>query len=359
MGKSTTGTENRKTAPKALGNAELSTFCGQLGMVLASGMSALEGVSIMAEDSPTPQGQALLRRILDVLELGGSLSEGLTETGAFPEYLLRMVELGERSGRLDDVMNALSDYYRREEELRLSIKSAVTYPLVMLGMMVAVMLVLIVKVLPVFNQVFAQLGAGLTGVAGAVLRAGETLSRYSVAFIAAAVVLAAIFAGIFFTRRGRAWAGRFASRFVGTRKISEMIAAGRFAQGMHLALSSGLNIDEGLETVARLVDHPVVGKKVEQVRKAVAEGENLGDAITQSGLFTGVYARMIHIGIKTGATDQVLGDIARQYDQEIERRMAGAIAKLEPTLVAVLSVAVGMILLSVMLPLMGILSGIG
>ena len=124
MGKSTTGTENRKTAPKALGNAELSTFCGQLGMVLASGMSALEGVSIMAEDSPTPQGQALLRRILDVLELGGSLSEGLTETGAFPEYARKMVKAGERAGRLEDVLMRLGRYYADQKTIGRALRPA-------------------------------------------------------------------------------------------------------------------------------------------------------------------------------------------------------------------------------------------
>ncbi len=344
---------------KPLSNAELASFCAQLAMILRSGISALEGLSIMREDLPDGDGRKLLDAMLECMETGGSFSEAVEAADCFPEYMCSMVQLGDRSGRLDDVMESLAAYYRREDELARSIKSAVTYPLVMLGMMVAVMLVLIVKVLPVFDQVFRQLGAGLTGVSGAVLRMGQSLSRYSVVFIAVALLLAAVCGYFLGTRKGRARLRRFSVRFAGTRKLAEKIACARFASGMHLALASGLNIDESLDTVSRLVEHPVVGGKVNTVRHMVAEGGSLADAIVETGLFTGVYARMIHIGVKTGATDEVLRQIAEQYDAEISEGMAGAIAKLEPTLVAILSVAVGMILLSVMLPLMGVMSNIG
>ena len=344
---------------KTLSNAELASFCGQLALILRSGISAMEGISIMLDDTPSADGRALLQEILSHLEQGWTLHEAIEDTGCFPAYMCSMLELGEQSGRLDDVTQSLSAYYRREDELARSVKNAVTYPLVMLGMMVVVMLVLIIKVLPVFNQVFQQLGAGLTGISGAVLRMGAALSRYSVVVIAVAAVLAAVCAAVFFSAKGRAMLKGFSARFFATKKLSEMIACGRFASGMHLALSSGLNIDQSLETVSRIVEHPVVGQKVEQVRQAVAEGGSLSDAVVEAGLFSGIYARMIHIGVKTGATDEVLRQISIQYDEEIERRMADAVSKLEPTLVALLSVAVGMILLSVMLPLMGIMANIG
>ena len=344
---------------KPLTNAELSTFCGQLAMILRSGISALEGLSIMAEDAPEGEGKALLRQMLEQMETGSGVADAVEQAGCFPVYMCSMVRLGEQSGQLDDVMASLASYYRREEQLSRSIKSAVTYPLVMLGMMVAVMLVLIVKVLPVFDQVFQQLGTGLTGVSGAILRMGQAMNRYSVALVAVIAAAAALCLYFFCTRRGREQIRRFSSHFFGTRKLSEQIACARFASGMHLALRSGLNIDESLDTVSRLVEHPTVGQKVQNIRRAVAEGGSLADAIDQEEMFSGVYARMVRIGVKAGAVDEVMDQIARQYDDDIERRMSSLIAKLEPTLVAILSVAVGMILLSVMLPLMGIMSNIG
>ncbi len=344
---------------KPLSNAELAFFCGQLAMILRSGISTLEGLHIMSEDAPAGDGRKLLEGMIGHMETGDSFHEAAEAAGCFPAYMCSMVRLGDQSGRLDDVMGSLAAYYRREDALARSIRSAVTYPLVMLGMMVVVMLVLVVKVLPVFDQVFRQLGAGLTGVSGAVLRMGQAMSRYSVVFIVAAVVLAAVCAYFLVSRKGRQNLRGFATRFFGTRKLAEKIACARFASGMHLALSSGLNIDESLDTVSRLVEHPTVGQKVQAIRQTVAEGGSLSDAIVQTQMFTGVYARMIGIGVRTGAVDEVMRQIAEELDGEIEQDMAGAVAKLEPTLVAVLSVAVGMILLSVMLPLMGIMSNIG
>ena len=344
---------------KALSNAELASFCGQLALILHAGISSLEGLSIMAEDTPEGEGRTLLQGMLACMEQGGSFSQAVAESGCFPPYMVNMVTLGEQSGRLDDVITSLGSYYRREDELARSIKSAVTYPLVMLGMMVAVLLVLIVKVLPVFNQVFRQLGTGLTGISGAILRMGDALSRYSIVFVVVAAIAALVCFYFIGTAPGRAAMQRFSTRFFATRKLAEMIACGRFASGMHLSLSSGLNIDESLELVARLVEHPAVAAKIEKMRTMMAEGSSFSDAVAETGLFSGVYARMISIGVKAGAVDDVLRQISEQYDEEIEQRMAGAIAKLEPTLVAVLSVAVGMILLSVMLPLMGIMSNIG
>ncbi len=344
---------------KPLSNAELSTFCGQLAMILRSGISALEGLSIMAEDVPAGEGRTLLENMLQCMESGGSFHEAVEEAGCFPAYMCNMVVLGDQSGRLDDVMASLAAYYRREDELAKSIKSAVTYPLVMLGMMVVVMLVLVIKVLPVFNQVFQQLGTGLTGISGAVLRMGSAMSRYSVVFIVIAAAVAGLCLYFFCSQKGRAGVKKLSASFFGTKKLAEQIACARFASGMHLALSSGLNIDESLDTVSRLVEHPQVGEKAQRIRQMVAEGGSLSDAIDETGMFTGVFARMVHIGVKTGAIDDVMSQIADQYDEQIQQRMASIISKLEPTLVAVLSVAVGMILLSVMLPLMGIMSNIG
>ncbi len=344
---------------KPLSNAELATFSGQLALILRSGISALEGLSIMAEDAPEGDGRTLLQGMLDEMETGGSFADAVEKAGCFPVYMCNMVRLGDQSGQLDDVLASLAAYYRREDDLAKSIRSAVTYPLVMLGMMMAVMLVLIVKVLPVFDRVFRQLGTDLTGVSGAVLRMGQAMSRYSIVFVVLAALVGAVCLYFFCTRRGREQIRSFSSRFFGTKKLSEQIACARFASGMHLALSSGLNIDESLDTVSRLVEHPVVGQKVQNIRRAVAEGESLADAIDREEMFSGVYARMVHIGVKAGAVDDVMRQIAQQYDDAIEQRMNSIIGKLEPTLVAILSVAVGLILLSVMLPLMGIMSNIG
>ena len=344
---------------KALSNTELTTFCSQFALILRSGISSLEGLSIMQEDSPKGEGQELLSGMIRTMEETGSLYEALTASEVFPPYLCSMVEIGEQSGRLDDVMASLSEHYRREDEMAKNIKSAVSYPLVMLGMMIVVIFVLIVKVLPVFNEVFQQLGTGLGGISGTILSLGNTVSRYALVFVLVAAVIAGLFLYFAFTAKGRRQIRVFARSFLPTRKLMEKIACSRFASGMYLSLSSGLDTDQSLEMVSRLVDHPVIQEKIRNIQALILEGTSFADAVSQTNMFSGIYARMVSIGYKTGAMDDVMKQTSVQYDEEIDSRMSDLVAKLEPTLVAILSIIVGLILLSVMLPLMGIMSNIG
>ncbi|WP_287713381.1 type II secretion system F family protein [Blautia sp.] len=344
---------------KALSNNELSTFCSQMALILRSGISSTEGLSIMLEDAPQEEGQQILRTVLEHIEQTGCLWSSLEEAQFFPKYLCNMVEIGEQAGRLDDVMASLAEHYEREDAISKNIKSAVTYPLVMIVMMLAVVLVLITKVMPIFEQVFEQLGTGLTGISKSIMGFGQVLNRYALVFIVIAAVVIALFFYFSCTSRGRESLRNFAGRFFLTKGLSEKLAAARFASGMSLALSSGLDTDQSLEMVSRLTDHPAMQEKIQTARNLISEGAGFSDALSKAGIFSGLYARMVHIGFHTGAMDDVMRQIAAQYGEEVNEQITGLVSKLEPTLVAVLSVVVGMILLSVMLPLMGIMSSIG
>lgn len=344
---------------KKLSNMELATFCGQLALILKSGISSVEGLSLMLEDTPEGEGRQILQTMLHDMEAGSMMYQSMGSCSVFPSYMCSMTEIGETSGRLDEVMDSLAEHYQREDNLSKSIRSSITYPLVMLGMMIAVMIILIVKVMPVFQQVFNQLGTQMTGFSGAVLNLGSAISQYSILFLLIFIAFVIAFFALFYTERGRQTVSHFSERFFATRSLSEKIACSRFASGMHLSLSSGLDIDQSLEMTERLVDHPTVKKKISHIRSLTGEGVSFADALTQSGIFSGIYIRMLTVGYRTGATDEVMKQIAIQYDEEVETRMNTLISRLEPTMVAVLSIVVGMILLSVMLPLVGIMSNIG
>ena len=172
---------NKKQQP--FFNPELSGFCSQMAMILHSGISPLEGITIMLEDSTSEQEKEILQRILDTLMETADFSLSLKETGLFPSYLVHMVQIGEETGTLDEVMSALGEHYEREDSIAKSIRNAVTYPMIMIGMMLVVILVLLVKVMPIFNQVFVQLGTEMTGFSGALMQIGNAISRYSVVLV--------------------------------------------------------------------------------------------------------------------------------------------------------------------------------
>ena len=151
---------------------ELAGFFGQLAMLVRAGVSSEEALRLLRNDAQSQPERELLDRLLAPAERGEPLSAAMRESGGFPSYAVNMIEIGEQSGRLDEVLGSLASYYEREDSLGSMLKSAVTYPLIMLGMMLLVILVLSVKVLPIFSQVFAQLGADLPSLALGALRLG-------------------------------------------------------------------------------------------------------------------------------------------------------------------------------------------
>ena len=337
---------------KTLTSNELSAFCSQIAMILKSGISLSEGLDIMYNDINDSEGRAILKLLRDEVEMGATLHIALDKAGNFPDYLVNMVEIGEASGRLDNVMESLTQYYEREEAISRTIRNAVSYPMVMIAMMLVVITILVVRVMPVFNEVYQGLGAQMTGFSLAVMNLGQALARHSLLVVGVVAILVVLF--IAFRRKIISWIK--GSIF---RNLYAKIASGKFASAMSIMLASGLDTDKSLEMVHKLVDTPSIQEKIAQCQRKIAEGENFADALVQVEMFSGVYARMVSVAFKTGQVDTVMEKLAARYEEETNTRLNNMISIIEPTLVAILSVIVGAVLLSVMLPLMGIMAAIG
>jgi len=338
---------------------EISAFCAQITMILHSGISIGEGIGIMVEDMKNPQGKEILQVVHKHVDAGYPLFKALAACEKFPKYVVDMTEVGEATGKLENVMGSLVAYYEREESIAKSIRSAVTYPLIMIVMMLLVITVLVVKVMPIFNAVFLGLGAQMSGFSQSVLLLGELVGEYSFAIIGVIAAVILIFVFMRATSGGRTALENAKASFFLTRGLSANIASGRFASAMALMLASGLDTDQSLEMVYRLVDNPPVRKKIARCQELLAEGVPFSDALVKAGIFSGVYARMVTVAFKTGSLDSVMAKLAARYEDEVDTKISSIISIVEPTLVAILSIIVGMILLSVMLPLMGIMSSIG
>lgn len=344
---------------KALSNEELMAFCSQLSMILHAGISSIEGLSIMKEDLPDGEGKKILELLYEQMEMSGNLTESMRKTEVFPEYVCSMTEIGEQTGRLDEVMDGLARHYERERDLTESIKSALMYPAVMLGMLTVVILILVIKVMPVFHEVLQQLGGGLTGISAGILKAGTFLSRYSLAFVILLAVLAAGMAYLGLSEKGRAVFGKWIEQSRLTGKTAEKMACSRVAEALSLCIFSGLDMDQSMEMTEQLVTHSEMKKRIQKCRELMAEGMGMDQALTESKIFSGIYGKMVSVGIRTGAVDQVMSKIAGEYEEEVVQSLQQKVGIIEPTLVAVLSILVGLILISVMLPLMNIMASLG
>ncbi len=347
------------TELRRLSYADLSTFCEQIALILGSGITAVEGFYILREETQDKSTIALFDAILDNLEVGETLSSTLEKVGVFPNYMVQMVRIGEVSGRLETVFRSLVTYYNREDSLRKSIKHSVTYPLGMVVMMLLVIGVLVVRVMPIFNSVFQQLGSEITGFSKVLLDIGMSISNNAIVYITILVMLAALIIIGVFTGKGREIIKNVREKFVLTRGLVYNIAVSRFSNGMSLMLSSGLDTDESLKIVEELVENETLKGKIQNIRAEVEAGTPFATSMADNKIFSGVYARMLAVGFKTGSMDGVMQSISERYDEDVTKRLENIVAVIEPTVVAVLCVIIGAILLSVMLPLMSIISHMG
>lgn len=342
---------------KPFSHAELSAFCTQLSLILHAGLSAYEGVHAMLEDTSGKEEKEILTTLSDSLAMGEDLSASMDCLGLFPSYMIEMVRIGEQTGRLDEVMDLLASHYDREDFIAGSIKNALTYPLAMASIMILVIVVLLVKVLPIFNQVFIQMGSEMTGLSAVLMNIGLTLNRYSVLFILLIVLLLVCLFFFSKTEKGRLSFQKICYRFSFTRAFLEETSACRFASSLALTLGSGLGNEQSLQMVQAATTDSKFSEKISLCMEHLSQGLDLSSSLQKSHIFSGIHSRMITIGEKTGSLEKAMSNVAEKYQEHIDQRINRALAVIEPTLVISISLIVGIILFSVMLPLIGIMSG--
>ena len=261
---------------------------------------------------------------------------------------------------LAQALSALSQYYLRRDQLNRQIRSSLTYPAVLLVLMLAVIGVLLVRVLPVFNDVYTSLGGELTGVAGGLLSLGRGLSAALpvLCVILAIIVVVGLALAVSPSFRGRVlawWRVR-----MGDRGITKRLNTARFAQALSMGMMSGLPVEESIELAASFqADIPAAHRRHQDCLDRLERGESLSQALGESGVFPAASCRMLALGVQGGVGDTVMEELAQRLSQDGEHALENLVAKVEPTLVILTSLMVGVILLSVMLPLMDIMAAIG
>ncbi len=344
---------------KKLSKAEIASFCRQTALIQKGGIKLAEGMSILSNDTISSEGKDLLMQIEDSTRHGNKLFEALESTGVFPDYVVRLVSLGEYTGNLDNVLNSLADYYEREDDISDSIKSAVTYPLIMIAMMFLIIIVLIVKVLPIFKQVFVQLGTDMSPLALKLMSIGSYLSDWAVGITIVLAVIALIFFIIYRIPSVKRKIQNLLAKMPVTRDFYINIASGRFASGMFLAYSSGMDMFQALKMIEQLIENDIMASKIATIREEIRNNSTLSESFDKAEMFTYLYRRMIAVAEQSGQIDTIMLQIAHHYENATEKQLRRLVSIIEPTLVIILSLIVGIILLSVLLPLMGIMSSIG
>ncbi|MBS5282906.1 MAG: type II secretion system F family protein [Clostridiales bacterium] len=338
---------------------ELSAFCLQVSLMLEAAVPLDEGLAIMAEDAANEKEKSMLLYMAEGVELGDPFFKVLEDTGVFPPYVIRMAKLGQQTGTTDAMMKSLADYYEKEYRLLKAIKNAVTYPVMMVVMLLVVLFVLFSKVMPVFNKVYEQLGAQMSPVALSAIRMGGIFSGGALVM---ALILGLLAAGLWAaSRMGKklALVEKGVSWIKSRSRIALAVANRRFTAVLALTLKSGMELEKGMDLAKELVENEAVAEKIGKCSEQLQLGGSYYQAMKDTGLFSGFYIQMIKVGNRSGHLDDVMEEISHDYEELADSSIDDMIARFEPTIVAVLAVSVGLVLLSVMLPLAGVLSAIG
>ncbi len=351
--------QKKNTRKVTLDTFELSLFCQQMALVLKSGIAPVEGVPLIAEELTQPRLKKALDEIGDDIARGSSFHEALRNQSLFPDYLVSMTLLGEKTGMLDRVMDNLAKYYERDYRLQKKFRSSITYPFILMGLMLVVILLLILKILPMFANILSALGGEMPQVTSILMFFGQATLQAAPVLIGITVVL---ILGVFTygrTDAGELYFDRLRLELPYLGKVYRKVSAARFSHGMALVLRSGMTFEEGLDAVEQIIGNRFVRTKIIEAGDWIRTGETPADAFAKLGLYPNLFIRMMRIGHKTGELDQMMSKISDVYDDEVEDSLNLLANAIEPILVISLSAIVAVILLAVMLPLINIMSTIG
>lgn len=344
---------------KGLSNGDIAQICRGLSVLLHAGFSQSDSLFFMAEEEKAEK-QELLRQLGKMTDEGYSLSQAIEKQACFPGYAIGLLKVGESTGHLEEALNALEEYYENQERLARQVKNTLTYPVILMFLMIIVICILLIKVLPVFEEVYESLGASLTGIAKGLILAGDLLKSV-LPGLCILLVLVFIFILLFsinesFRKRIFLWCQ---SKF-GNYGIAKKMNAAHFAQALAMGLKSGMVIEEAVMLAGGLLkDIPEAVYRCRQCEEKIKTGQSLGMALKETDFFPVSECRMLEIGIRGGNGDEVMNGIAERLMEDAECAAAEMVSKIEPVMVTVTSLLVGLILLSVMVPLINIMSAIG
>lgn len=346
----------KKKGRRMMASEEISIFCQQIGLILSAGIPLYEGVEALCGDLTDMGWKAEFEALSRRVNATGSLARALEESGIFPRYMVEMTRIGESTGRLEQVMAGLQAHYDRESRIRTAMLNAVAYPALLMVMMAGVIGVLMVKVLPVFERTMG--GLEMSAGTQTALLLGMNLGRAVLVVVALVIVAGTVLCLLLRTGlRDRVIAAM--SRMVSSvEKITDNLAASRFASVMAMMLSSGYPMEAALRMVPNVMENARARARVEQIARDVQQGIAFCDAVRRCALYSPLHMRMIRTGDMAGQLEQVMDKISAIYAEYVDERLERVVSIIEPTLAVVLSVVIGAILLSVMLPVAGMISSV-
>jgi len=340
-----------------MSSSSLSLFFEALGILLSSGMTVADCLKLMRDDAEKERDRKHLEELLRELSTAYLLSAAMDKTGLFPVYAINMIRLAERSGSLEASCASLASDYEQETQKSEQLKGAILSPFILVCVMAVVVTFLVNAVLPVFTDIYAQVG--VNAASNNITRAALTIGSVTMWVIFAALFCAVAGFLFFKTKPGKRFFTHVAETSFITRRYHEKLSVARFTSAFSTLLSAGEDVPAALSMASVVGRNRKTKTSLDLCYEKVLAGEPLSDILTGSGLFSPSHSGMIRSAARAGRMPVVTQRLSRIYGQDADRMLSHFFSLLKPLLVGAVSVIAGIILLCVMLPLTGILSSVG
>jgi len=337
---------------------DLTIFSRQFATMINAGLSLTKCLGILASQSESAVLKETIGQVARDVESGQSLSDSMAKHGRiFPNIFVNMVRAGETGGVLDEVLLRVADHLESEANLKAKIKSAMTYPIAMLSLVMIVAAAMMIFVIPVFQGMFASMGGKLPALTQALIDASDFI-RSIKGVIAAGVVVGLVYAFRWWkeTPAGRLTWDTIKLRMPVFGQLVRKIALAKFTRTFGTLVSAGVPILSALDIVGDTAGNEVISQAVKHIRSAIREGETIAKPLSESPVFPSMLVQMIAVGEETGALDAMLNKIADFYDEEVSTAVDGLTSLIEPLMMAFLGVVVGGMVIAMYLPMFNVIS---
>jgi type IV pilus assembly protein PilC len=335
-------------------------FCRIFATMINAGLPLIQCLDLLGQQEENKTFAKIIKTVKEDIEGGTSLTNALKKyPEIFDELFVNLIAAGEAGGILDIILNRLSAYMEKAMKLKARVKSAMTYPVAVLVISAAVVALLLLKVIPVFQKMFESMGGELPALTAGLISASQFMQDY---WWLIAGIIFAIYMGIkqfYKTDKGRWTIDSMMLKAPVFGDVLKKVAVAKFSRTLSTMMSSGVPILEGLNIVSKTSGNVVIEDALMKTRQSIAEGRSIAEPLSETNIFPPMVVQMISVGEATGALDAMLAKIADFYDEEVDVAVENMTALLEPFMMVFLGVVVGGMIIAMYLPIFKLASVVG
>lgn len=327
--------------------------------MLDAGLSINNALHILSEQLTNKKFKETISNIEEEVRKGSTLSEAMKlHNNIFPDLLINMIETGELSGNLDQIMLRMSNHYEKENKINNKVKNAMIYPIILSIISITVISVILIFVMPVFVDMFTNSGVELPLTTKILLGISNGIRENIIIIFLLISIIITLVRYYLKTDNGLLWINKMKLSLPIIKELNQKIIVSRFTRTLSTMLSSGLPLIQSLQIVGQVTGNKLVEDSLNTVREKVIKGEGLALPIKETGLFPPMLSSMIGIGEESGALDEILNKTADFYDEELDSAITTFTSMLEPIMIVVMGVIVGFLIISIIQPMFGMYSTI-